>query len=80
MSRLRTPWAVTRWFQSAPAMPSVTPAKPVSATVSIHVVTSASFSPSDVSTGDTVTVSAMGTAGLTATYNVFDAEGTNIRY
>ena len=49
-----------------------------SATVSIHVVTSASFSPADVSTGDTVTVSAMGTAGLTATYNVFDAEGTNI--
>ena len=50
----------------------------VSATVSIHVVTSASFSPADVSTGDTVMVSAMGTAGLTATYNVFNAEGTNI--
>ena len=50
----------------------------VSASVSIHVVTSASFSPADVSTGDTVTVSAMGTAGLTATYNVFDAEATNI--
>ena len=50
----------------------------VSASVSIHVVTSASFSPADVSTGDTVTVSAMGTAGLTATFNVFDAEGTNI--
>ena len=39
--------------------------EPVSATVSIHVVTSASFSPADVSTGDTVMVSAMGTAGLT---------------
>ena len=38
----------------------------VSATVSIHVVTSASFSPADVSTGDTVMVSAMGTAGLPA--------------
>ena len=50
----------------------------VSATVSIHVVTSASFSPADVSTGDTVMVSAMGTAGLTATFNVFDAEATNI--
>ena len=50
----------------------------VSASVSIHVVTSASFSPADVSTGDTVMVSAMGTAGLTATFNVFDAEGTNI--
>ena len=49
-----------------------------SATVSIHVVTSASFSPADVSTGDTVTVSAMGTAGLTATFNVFDAEAINI--
>ena len=50
----------------------------VSASVSIHAVTSASFSPADVSTGDTVMVSAMGTAGLTATYNVFNAEGTNI--
>ena len=50
----------------------------VSASVSIHVVTSASFSPADVSTGDTVMVSAMGTAGLTATFNVFDAEATNI--
>ena len=50
----------------------------VSASVSIHAVTSASFSPADVSTGDTVMVSAMGTAGLTATFNVFDAEGTNI--
>ena len=52
--------------------------EPVSATVSIHVVTSASFSPAEVSTGDTVMVSAMGTAGLTATFNVFDAEATNI--
>ena len=42
------------------------------------MVTSASFSPADVSTGDTVMVSAMGTAGLTATFNVFDAEATNI--
>ena len=50
----------------------------VSATVSIHVVTSASFSPADVSTGDTVMVSAMGTAGLTASFSVSDAEGTNI--
>ena len=50
----------------------------MSASVSIHVVTSASFSPADVSTGDTVMVSAMGTAGLTATFNVSDAEGTNI--
>ncbi len=50
----------------------------VSASVSIHVVTSASFSPADVSTGDTVMVSAMGTAGLAATFNVFNAEGTNI--
>ena len=52
--------------------------EPVSATVSIHVVTSASFSPADVSTGDTVMVSAMGTAGLTASFSVSDAEGTNI--
>lgn len=48
------------------------------ASVSIHAVTSASFSPADVSTGDTVMVSAMGTAGLTATFSVFDAEGNNI--
>ncbi len=50
----------------------------VSASVSIHAVTMASFSPADVSTGDTVMVSAMGTAGLTATYSVFDAEGMKI--
>ena len=50
----------------------------VSASVSIHVVTSASFSPADVSTGDMVMVSAMGTAGLTATFSVFDADGNNI--
>ena len=50
----------------------------VSASVSIHVVTSASFSPADVSTGDTVMVSAMGTAGLTATFNVSDAAGEKI--
>ncbi len=49
-----------------------------SASVSIHVVTSASFSPADVSTGDMVMVSAMGTAGLTATFSVFDANGNNI--
>ena len=49
-----------------------------SASVSIHVVTSASFSPADVSTGDTVMVSAMGTAGLTATFDVFGADGTKI--
>ena len=48
------------------------------ASVSIHVVTAASFSPADVSTGDTVMVSAMGTAGLTATFSVFDADGNNI--
>ncbi len=48
------------------------------ASVSIHAVTSVSFSPADVSTGDTVMVSAMGTAGLTATFDVFDAEGNNI--
>ena len=52
--------------------------EPVSATVSIHVVTIASFSPADVSTGDTVMVSAMGTAGLTAMFYVFDDEGTYI--
>ena len=49
-----------------------------SASVSIHAVTSASFSPAEVSTGDTVMVTAMGTAGLTATFSVFDAEGNNI--
>ena len=48
------------------------------ASVSIHAVTSASFSPADVSTGDSVKVEAMGTAGLTATFSVFDAEGNNI--
>ena len=35
-----------------------------SATVSVHEVTSASFSPMEASTGDMVTVIAMGTAGL----------------
>ena len=50
----------------------------VTASVSIHAVTSASFSPADVSTGDMVMVSAMGTAGLTATFSVFDADGNNI--
>ena len=50
----------------------------VTVTVSVHEVTSVSFSPAQVSTGDTVTVTAMGTAGLTATFSVFDAEGMNI--
>ena len=49
-----------------------------SASVSIHMVTSASFAPSEVSSGDTVMVSAMGTAGLTGTFSVFDADGNNI--
>ena len=48
------------------------------ASVSIHVVTSASFSPADVSTGDTVTITAEGTAGLISTFDIFDAEGERI--
>ena len=50
----------------------------VTATVSVHEVTGVSFSPAQVSTGDSVTVTAMGTAGLTATFSVFDAEAMNI--
>ncbi len=50
----------------------------VTATVSVHEVTGVSFSPAQVSTGDTVTVTAMGTAGLTATFSVFDADAMNI--
>ena len=50
----------------------------VSTPVSIHVVTMADFDPKKVSTGDTVMVSAMGTAGLTATFDIFDAEGERI--
>ena len=50
----------------------------VTVMVSVHEVTSVSFSPAQVSTGDTVTVTAMGTAGLTATFSVFDAEAMNI--
>ena len=46
----------------------------VTVTVSVHEVTSVSFSPAQVSTGDSVTVTAMGTAGLTATFRVFNAE------
>ena len=49
-----------------------------SATVSVHEVTSASFSPMEASTGDMVTVTAMGTAGATATFSVHDADGANI--
>ena len=50
----------------------------VSASVSIHVVTTAEVTPTDVSTGDVVWVKASGTAGLIGTFDVFDAEGTNI--
>ena len=50
----------------------------VTVMVSVHEVTSVSFSPAQVSTGDTVTVTAVGTAGLTATFSVFDAEAMNI--
>ena len=50
----------------------------VTVMVSVHEVTSVTFSPVQVSTGDSVTVTAMGTAGLSATFNVFDAEAMNI--
>ena len=46
----------------------------VTVMVEVHEVTSVTF----VRTGDTVTVTTMGTAGLAATFSVFDAEGMNI--
>ena len=46
----------------------------VTVMVEVHEVTSVTF----VRTGDTITVTTMGTAGLTATFSVFDAEGMNI--
>ena len=42
----------------------------VSATVSVHEVTSVTVSPMEASTRETVTVTAMGTAGQTATFSV----------
>ena len=51
----------------------------VTASVSIHAVTAVSFTPAEVSSGDTVMVSAMGNAGMTgSTFDVFDADGTKI--
>ena len=50
----------------------------VTVMVEVHEVTSVTFSPAEVGTGGTVMVTAMGTAGLTAMFNVFDAEGMNI--
>ena len=50
----------------------------VTVTVEVHEVTSVTFAPAKVSTGEDVTVTAMGSAGLTAMFNVFDADGMKI--